>query len=246
MLCAGGFVLDDEMIAHHAPQAARCSWRLSNGNDDGRAIRMGQAAGAEAIHMGSLECAIPLTPPRRMLRGIFVDRSGQRFINEDSYYGRIGQKSLFELGGHFFWIHDEETYEVNDAEMQATWVAESIADLETEMALPAGSLVSSVALYNKHAARGEDPLFHKGREFLKPLVAPPFAAIEIGTEQVTYATFTLGGLHTKPGGEVLTPEGKPVPGLYAAGRTTNTRPCPAGIASGCVAAAAAGKSAPPA
>ena len=221
VLCAGGFVLDDEMIAHHAPQAARCSWRLSNGNDDGRAIRMGQAAGAETIHMGSLECAIPLTPPRRMLRGIFVDRSGQRFINEDSYYGRIGQKSLFELGGHFFWIHDEETYEVNDAEMQATWVAESIPDLETEMALPAGSLVSSVALYNEHAARGEDPLFHKGREFLKPLVAPPFAAIEIGTEQVTYATFTLGGLHTKADGEVLTPEGKPVPGLYAAGRTTS-------------------------
>jgi len=221
VLCAGGFVLDDEMIAHHAPQAARCSWRLSNGNDDGRAIRMGQAAGGETIHMGALECAIPLTPPRAMVRGICVDRSGQRFINEDAYYGRIGQKSLFELGGHFFWIHDEETYQVNDAEMQATWVASSIAELEGEMALPAGSLVSSVALYNQHATRGEDPLFHKGREFLKPLVVPPFAAIEVGTEQVTYATFTLGGLHTNSAGEVLNPEGKGIPGLYAAGRTTS-------------------------
>jgi len=221
VLCAGGFVLDDEMIAHHAPQAARCSWRLSNGNDDGRAIRMGQAAGGETIHMGALECAIPLTPPRPMVRGICVDRSGQRFINEDAYYGRIGQKSLFELGGHFFWIHDEETYQVNDAEMQATWVAESIAELEGEMDLPTGSLVSTLALYNEHAARGEDPLFHKGREFLKPLVVPPFAAIEIGTEQVTYATFTLGGLHTNSAGEVLSPEGKAVAGLYAAGRTTS-------------------------
>lgn len=221
VLCAGGFVLDDEMIAHHAPQAARCSWRLSNGNDDGRAIRMGQAAGGEAIHMGSLECAIPLTPPRPMVRGVYVDRSGQRFINEDTYYGRIGQKSLFDLGGHFFWIHDEETYQVNDAEMQATWVAESVGELEGEIGLPAGSLVSTLALYNQHAARGEDPLFHKTREFLKPLVVPPFAAIEIGTEQVTYATFTLGGLHTNSQGEVLSPEGKPVPGLYAAGRTTS-------------------------
>ncbi|MFP8877872.1 MAG: FAD-binding protein, partial [Myxococcota bacterium] len=48
-----------------------------------------------------------------------------------------------------------------------------------------------------------------------------FAAIEIGSGQVTYATFTLGGLHTQADGEVLTPEGKPVPGLYAAGRTTS-------------------------
>ena len=103
---------------------------------------MGQAAGGETIHMGALECAIPLTPPRPMVRGICVDRSGQRFINEDAYYGRIGQKSLFELGGHFFWIHDEETYQVNDAEMQASWVAESIADLEAEMALPAGRSIS--------------------------------------------------------------------------------------------------------
>ena len=34
-----------------------------------------------------------------------------------------------------------------------------------------------------------------------------------------YATFTLGGLDTLPTGEVLTTDGDPIPGLYAAGRT---------------------------
>jgi 3-oxo-5alpha-steroid 4-dehydrogenase len=33
--------------------------------------------------------------------------------------------------------------------------------------------------------------------------------------------FTLGGLHTNVDGQVLTPDGTIVPGLYAAGRTTS-------------------------
>jgi succinate dehydrogenase/fumarate reductase flavoprotein subunit len=221
VLTAGGFVLDDEMVARHAPLAARCSWRLSAGHDDGRAIRMGMGVGGEAVRMDALECAIPLTPPRSLVKGIFVDARGQRFINEDAYYGRIGQEALFHKGGRFFWIHDDETYAVNDAEMQAAWVGETIEELEAEIGLPEGSLVSTVQLYNRHAAHGVDPLFHKGRAFLKPLSRPPFGAIDVCPEKVVYATFTLGGLRTLPTGEVQTPDAAIVPGLYAAGRTTS-------------------------
>jgi succinate dehydrogenase/fumarate reductase flavoprotein subunit len=87
--------------------------------------------------------------------------------------------------------------------------------------LPEGALVATVELYNRHAARGRDPLFHKGSEFLKPLTAAPFGAIEVSVERVTYATFTLGGLRTRTSGEVLTPDSASVPGLFAAGRTTS-------------------------
>ncbi len=36
-----------------------------------------------------------------------------------------------------------------------------------------------------------------------------------------WATFTLGGLRTTPESAVLRPDGQIIPGLYAAGRTTN-------------------------
>jgi succinate dehydrogenase/fumarate reductase flavoprotein subunit len=221
VLAAGGFVLDDDLVVKHCPQVLRCSWRLSDGADDGRGIRMGLGAGGEAIHMEALECAIPLTPPRRLVRGILVNGSGLRFINEDAYYGRIGQTSLFRQDGRMFFIHDDDTYEVNQAGFEADYAGDTIEELEREIGLPEGSLVSTVALYNKHAARGEDPLFHKGRDFVKPLIEAPFGAIDCSTGKVTYATFTLGGLHTLPGGEVLTPANRVVPGLYAAGRTTS-------------------------
>jgi 3-oxo-5alpha-steroid 4-dehydrogenase len=209
------------MVERHCPAAASCNWHLSAGHDDGSAIRMGQAAGGAVIHMDALECAIPLTPPRRLVRGVMVNRAGQRFINEDAYYGRIGQAALLRQGGQFFFVHDDSTYEVNDNGMQVRWVADSIEELEREMGLPDGALVATLELYNRHARRGEDPVFGKAHEFLQPLEHPPFGAIDCGTGAATYATFTLGGLHTRASGEVLTPDGNPVPGLFAAGRTSS-------------------------
>ena len=37
---------------------------------------------------------------------------------------------------------------------------------------------------------------------------------------VYWASFTLGGLNTRPTGEVLSVDGSVIPGLYAAGRTS--------------------------
>ena len=120
-----------------------------------------------------------------------------------------------------FFVHDDETYEVNDGGFEVDFVGETIEELESEMSLPAGSLQSTIELYNRHAEAGEDPVYHKGGEFVKPLNRPPFGAIDCSVEKVLYATFTLGGLWTRPGGEVLTSDGVEIPGLYAAGRTTS-------------------------
>jgi predicted oxidoreductase len=76
-----------------------------------------------------------------------------------------------------------------------------------------------VELHNRHAASGEDPLFHKHPKWLKPLDEPPYAALACHLGETFYPYFTLGGLRTRPSGEVLTPGGDVVPGLYAAGRT---------------------------
>ncbi|MFL2935497.1 MAG: FAD-binding protein, partial [Myxococcota bacterium] len=57
-------------------------------------------------------------------------------------------------------------------------------------------------------------------QWLKPM-EPPFAALDCTPGSgVIYAYFTLGGLDTLPTGEVLSMEGRIIPGLYAAGRTS--------------------------
>ena len=63
-------------------------------------------------------------------------------------------------------------------------------------------------------------MFKKATEYLKPL-EPPFAALDCTPGRgAFFPYFTLGGLDTLTTGEVLTPAGEIIKGLYAAGRTT--------------------------
>jgi 3-oxo-5alpha-steroid 4-dehydrogenase len=221
VLTAGGFIRNREMIARYAPLLALCNYPLGVDGDDGAGIRMGMGAGGAAIRMETASVSIPLYPPKRLMKGILVNQQGQRFINEDSYYGRSGQVALFEQHGRAFLIVDAETYLVNHVGMKAMAVEETVEELEAALALPPGSLQATLALYNRHAMGGEDPLFHKASALTVPLTVAPFGAIGCSIDNAVYAAFTLGGLHTRPSGEVLTPDGEVIPGLYAAGRTTS-------------------------
>ncbi len=101
-------------------------------------------------------------------------------------------------------------------------VGETFEELEHGGGLPGRhALDHDVETYNRFAARGEDPLFHKHRDFLRPLDKPPYALLDFSIDTgIFYPAFTLGGLDTTVDGEVRTPSGERIPGLYAAGRTT--------------------------
>ena len=230
VLTTGGFVDDDAMLAQHAPQLVGLD-KVSCGGEDGSGIRMAQAVGAAVRHMSAGQAAITMVPAMAA-RGMVVNGAGQRFINEDCYPGRIGQAALFRQGLDCWVVLDEKAYEaVPERERWGVlphFVAETVTELAQELGLPAGALEATVALYNQHAASGEDPLFHKRPEFVRPL-EPPYAAIDPKRCFRTAdqgpgggaAVFTLGGLHTTVDGAVLDLDGRPIPGLYAAGRATS-------------------------
>ena len=221
VLTAGGFSFNDEMVRQHAPwlDDPRC-FKLGTDGDDGRGIRMAQAVGAAVRHMDSAEVSCP-APPHVLMPSLLVNAAGQRFINEDVYHGRAGQAAVFRQDKDVFLVLDLATYEANPSFLKITWAAETVAELEDDMGLPEGSLQATVELYNRHAVKGEDPLFHKAPEWVRPL-EPPFGAIDL--RGGIYGVFTLGGLHTLPTGQVLDLDGGPVEGLYAAGRTTSGIP----------------------
>ncbi len=220
VLAAGGFIYNPEMIEQYAPAVQATPLRLGTDGDDGSGIRMAQGAGARVKRMDAIECALPFNAPRSLVHGIFVNRFGQRFVNEDTYMGRVGQTSLIHQQGQAYLVVDEEHYAPTWLNIPATWVCETVAELESEIGLPRGSLQSTLAYYNEHAERGEDPQFHKSPSVLTPLRGP-LAAFDMRADKYIYAPFTLGGLHTRTGGEVLDLSGEPIPGLYAAGRTTS-------------------------
>jgi succinate dehydrogenase/fumarate reductase flavoprotein subunit len=221
ILTTGGFINSKEMIAAHQPLVSRCKVRVGAEGDDGSGIRLGVAAGADTIHMDAASISLPATQPWGLKRGILVNAQGQRFINEDAYYGRLGEWALFRHGGRAWLVVDDEVFEKPDYPRELVAVGETPAQLEEELGLPAGSLETTLALYNRHAERGEDPLFHKASDYVTALVKPPYGAFDCTTENSIYAAFTLGGLRTDVDGRVLDPEGEAIPGLFGAGRATS-------------------------
>ena len=196
VLTTGGFVLNDEMLWRYVPRALRCQLRVAGDGDDGSGIRLGVAAGAATLHMEKASISLPVTQPWGLKRGVMVNARGQRFINEDTYYGRLGERALFHEDGRAFLIVDDAIFEEPDYCKEIAAVGETLAELETELQLPPGSLDATLSVYNRHAEHGQDPVFGKRREYLQPLVKPPFGAIDCTTENCLYAAFTLGGLVT--------------------------------------------------
>ncbi len=224
VLCAGGFVMNEDMLKRYAPFLLQGNAPTGNPGDTGTGILMGMGAGAAAINMHEGFISLPYYPPASLTRGILVNSNGQRYINEDCYHGRVGSYTLRQPGDRIYLIFaakDFESYQkfsYLNADIAGT--GETIEELEAELNLPLGSLVETVNSYNRHAADGKDPQFHKSVEWLAPIEAP-FAALDCTVGRgAFYPMFTLGGLDTRVTGEVLTPTGEAIKGLYAAGRTT--------------------------
>ena len=235
ILCAGGFCMNEAMVRRYAPMYAGGLTPIGNPGDTGTGILMGMGAGGGVVNMHECFVTVPFYPPASLTHGVFINDKGQRFINEDAYHGRVGHAALLQqrqVSRRVYLVADADAYgdyeTASYLQAPVAGTGETMQELEEELGLPAGSLVETLLRYNRDAEAGEDQLFHKSPNWLRPL-RPPFVALDCSLGQGTfYPFFTLGGLDTLPTGEVLTAERKPIRGLYAAGRTAAGIPRTAG------------------
>jgi succinate dehydrogenase/fumarate reductase flavoprotein subunit len=103
------------------------------------------------------------------------------------------------------------------------WVvkADTIGDLADKIGVDRGALEETVARYNEHAARGEDPDFHRHEVGLMspgvvaPIQLAPFYAVEMYPGMLG----TNGGPQINADAQVRRRGGGVIGGLYAAGNT---------------------------
>ncbi len=221
VLCCGGFIMNREMVEKYAPRL-KDGTPLGSAHDDGSGILMGLGAGGGAVNMSEGFVSVIWYPDGVFCEGVFVNEQGQRFVNEDCYHARGGHHCLNQTGRKAFMVVDSAIYTKPPlySEAQVMEVGESFEELERAAGFPTGTLATTLETYNRFAARGEDPLFHKHRDYLRPLDKPPYALLDFSIDTgIFYPAFTLGGLDTTVDGEVRTPSGVQIPGLYAAGRS---------------------------
>jgi succinate dehydrogenase/fumarate reductase flavoprotein subunit len=218
IIAAGGFVMNNEMVATYTPKLAEKPFVLGNTYDDGLGIRLGMSAGGATQHMDQIFITAPAYPPSILLTGIIVNKLGKRFVAEDSYHSRTSGFVMDQPDSAAFLIVDEahlQRPQVPLVPLIDGW--ETVEEMEAALGIPQGNLVATLNRYNEFAARGEDPDFHKQPEFLAPQDKGPWGAFDLSLGKAMYAGFTIGGLATSVDGQVLRDDGTVIPGLYAVG-----------------------------
>ncbi len=228
VIAAGGFAMNPEMVAEHTPALGQerrtkhhglvAPYILGNPNDDGLGIRMGVSAGGATKNMDELFITAAAYPPEVLLTGVIVNKEGRRFVTEDSYHSRTSAFVLEQPDQTAYLIVDEAHTEMPAMPLIRFLDGyETVAEMEAALGIPAGNLAATLDRYNKHAAAGEDPDFHKQPEFLAPQDNGPWAVFDLSLGRAMYSGFTIGGLAVTLDGEVQRADGTVVPGLYAAG-----------------------------
>lgn len=228
IIAAGGFAMNPEMVAQYTPalgQKRRTKhsgevepYILGNPHDDGLGIRLGMSAGGRVCNLDQLFMTAAHYPPECLVTGIIVNNEGKRFVAEDSYHSRVGAFVLEQPDQEAYLIVDEEHTDMPPLPLIKFidgW--ETVEEMESALGIPSGNLVATLKRYNEHAAKGEDPDFHKQPEYLAAQDHGPWAAFDLSLGRAMYSGFTMGGLSVSLDGEVLGENGTPIPGLYAAG-----------------------------
>jgi len=95
-------------------------------------------------------------------------------------------------------------------------IADSLDEIAAWIGADPETLRGTIDEYNNACDRGYDPVFVKDRRHLIPLDTPPYYVIRCGVDYLD----TIGGIRINERMEVLDKEGRPIPGLYAAGIDT--------------------------
>ena len=186
----------------------------------GQGIGMAVSAGA-ATHRMHEGCAkTSINSRAQTLSGVVVNAAAQRFIAEDASPGVLGDAIAYRQEGAAWLITDDRSsLSLSQDDFLLAAEAQSIGDLAHQLGFPTGAVQNTVAYYNRFADAGEDPLFRKTAQFLRPLQGPPYRAWNLSVTQSFTPAYTLGGLHTTVGGQVVNGCGEVIDGLYAVGRS---------------------------
>lgn len=239
ILAAGGFAFNHDMLTRHAPQFEQIR-PLGTEGDDGTGIRLGVAAGGATDCLDHVTAWRFLSPPSAMIEGITVGVNGARIANEDLYGATHSEALVREFGGKGFLIVDANTWKKARAQLgeqtemfqrlQLAAVfttghrkAATLDQLAGKLGISASGLAATVEEYNAAITTGGEDPGHKAAALCAPIAQGPFYGVDISVRpSLTYPApgLTLGGLKVEgTTGLVVTQDGEPIPGLYAAGRT---------------------------
>ncbi|MDU9352104.1 flavocytochrome c [Staphylococcus warneri] len=234
IIATGGFGANTKMLQQYNTYWDNIPDDIKTTNSPaitGDGIRLGVQAGAELVGMGFSQM-MPISDPKTgaLFTGlivtpsnfIFVNKDGNRFVNEFESRDVLSKAALEQKDGMFYIIADanikalamntsEEKikHELNDGTLIK---AESLEELAEKLEIEPQHLVNTIERYNRFVDKGHDDDFNKNAFDLKVEKAPFYA-----TPRKPAVHHTMGGLRINTKAQVIDVEGKIIEGLYASG-----------------------------
>ncbi|TCT06221.1 FAD-dependent oxidoreductase [Aquabacter spiritensis] len=248
LICDGGFQADPDLVRGHISPAPDRLKQRGAATAMGDGLRMAVEAGAAVSELapfyGHLLSRDAMTSDKMWpypevdaisQAGILVGPDGRRFVDEgqsgvflaNAVAGREDPLSTTLIFDHAVWETAGRAARIPPNPLLARagatiHSADDIAALAARAGLPADALADTLGRYNAAAASGGaaqaalDPPRTTGAYGAAALTNGPFYAMPL----CAGITYTMGGLIIDPDARVLSRDGAPIPGLYAAGAAT--------------------------
>lgn len=244
MIASGGFEGSQEMMTQYMGPTAKYLRPVARGGyyNKGEGIRLALALGAAPAGDFSSFHAEPLDPRSKRHEalvmnfpyGILVNRRGLRFTDEapgpvDIHYDHISRDIKDQPDGIAHVIFDARMDDVPNWKKSIRTdlppvSAGTLEELARACGIAAEGLVATVKAYNAACGKGRfsalevDGLATQGlappkSNWARPIDRAPYFAYPI----IAAVCFTYGGVKTNRNAQVIDNDGRPIPGLYAAG-----------------------------
>jgi len=226
VLAVNGYAGNRELVARFCPEIAGASYFGALGST-GEAVLWGEAVGAGLANMAAYQGYAAVAHPHGSLLswttiekgGLILNSRGERFGDESIGYSGFA-KNVLAQGDFCYAVFDEHILAVASQEEEfvelhkygGVKVADDIHTLAKMYGLDADAAASAFDAYNAAASGRAADAF--GR---KDFGLAPLAGNLYGCRVVPGLFHTQGGLKVGLNGEVLKPDGTPVPNLFAGG-----------------------------
>ena len=236
VLATGGFGANSEMVKKYNPKIDERFKTTDAPGTTGEALYMAQRAGAELVNMGYIQTypicdpisgVIELIADSRFDGAIMLNQEGKRFVEELERRDVLSEAILAQPGAYTWVLWNDKigaisnTVKEHPTEYEAftkQGIMATCDDLKciadfTKM--PLEQLQKTVERVSAMAGKGNDKDFHH-RAGLVDMSQGKYYVIKA----VPSTHHTMGGVRINEHAQVLTADGKVIPGLWAAGEVT--------------------------
>ncbi len=152
--------------------------------------------------------------------GILINHDGKRFCNELQTRDVVSQNILKEKGGEAYIVYDQSIFDSNKLsrgyfEDGYAVKGDTLEDLAKAIGAPAENLKATMESYWAAFDKKNDEQFGRPEMVIR-LDKAPFYAVLVSPG----IHHCMGGVTINPKAEVISKDGKPIEGFYAAGEVT--------------------------